>query len=355
MELAKFEEPLREQLRAARDAPSGSANRPAEAASRRKSERQCHSRRALSIPSSGCRRAQGLRRQGRRDPCDQAGGDVRAGIGRARRACSQRRLFHRGDHAQPKQVVQPAPPLVAMPEDAPLSFAANDSSLPTTGRRLALARWLASSDNPLTARVLVNRVWMHHFGEGLVASKATSAWRGAAQPPCPARLLWPAGLWQRLAASRPAPATVTSTAAGRASNRSPRHRIPRTGCRPLAVRRLDAESMRDRCWPCVPPADSEARRQCRPDELGRIVLARTVRRQRRHRGTRRWAGPPPLYVQQRRSQPVGSCRPSMPRRWCPTAKPQRVGPWPHSRCSCSTGVHARGGRALAERAVDPPR
>jgi hypothetical protein len=40
------------------------------------------------------------------------------------------------------------------------------------GRRAALANWIASKDNPLTARVIVNRVWQHHFGKGIVASSS---------------------------------------------------------------------------------------------------------------------------------------------------------------------------------------
>jgi hypothetical protein len=40
----------------------------------------------------------------------------------------------------------------------------------TSGRRRALAEWLASTQNPLTARVIVNRIWHHHFGRGIVAT-----------------------------------------------------------------------------------------------------------------------------------------------------------------------------------------
>lgn len=40
----------------------------------------------------------------------------------------------------------------------------------TSGRRMALAKWLGSPDQPLTARVMVNRIWHHHFGTGIVKS-----------------------------------------------------------------------------------------------------------------------------------------------------------------------------------------
>ena len=41
---------------------------------------------------------------------------------------------------------------------------------PTRSRRMALAEWIASAENPMTARVMVNRLWMHHFGQGIVAT-----------------------------------------------------------------------------------------------------------------------------------------------------------------------------------------
>ena len=44
----------------------------------------------------------------------------------------------------------------------------------STGRRLALARWIVDRRNPLAARVAVNHIWARHFGEPLVASSPTS-------------------------------------------------------------------------------------------------------------------------------------------------------------------------------------
>jgi Protein of unknown function (DUF1553)/Protein of unknown function (DUF1549)/Planctomycete cytochrome C len=56
-----------------------------------------------------------------------------------------------------------------VPRRLPVLFAGEGQRAITHGSgRLALARWIAAPDNPLTPRVLVNRVWQHHFGEGIV-------------------------------------------------------------------------------------------------------------------------------------------------------------------------------------------
>src|SRR5262249_34414338 len=57
----------------------------------------------------------------------------------------------------------------------------------TSLRRLTLARWIASPDNPLTARVIVNRVWHYHFGQGLV--RPPNALGVMGQPPTHPELL----------------------------------------------------------------------------------------------------------------------------------------------------------------------
>ncbi len=72
------------------------------------------------------------------------------------------RRMHRGDPTQPREEISPAS---LSRIGSPLQLAANANE---QQRRVALANWIASADNPLTARVIVNRLWHHHFGTGLV-------------------------------------------------------------------------------------------------------------------------------------------------------------------------------------------
>lgn len=81
-------------------------------------------------------------------------------------------LFARGEHFAPKQQVEPGELSIITANKASVAIPLDDPALPTSGRRLAFAKWLTSGKHPLLARVLVNRVWMQHFGRGLVATPA---------------------------------------------------------------------------------------------------------------------------------------------------------------------------------------
>jgi hypothetical protein len=75
-------------------------------------------------------------------------------------------LFFQGDPGEPRDEVPPGFLSVFDPGPAVIRAAAGA----TTGRRLTLATWIASAENPFTARVLVNRLWQHHFGTPLFAN-----------------------------------------------------------------------------------------------------------------------------------------------------------------------------------------
>ena len=71
-----------------------------------------------------------------------------------------------GQYTSPGEEVQPGFLSILDPTDAMI-----EQPRPgTTGRRTALAKWLTDPENPLTARVMVNRIWSRHFGQGIVAT-----------------------------------------------------------------------------------------------------------------------------------------------------------------------------------------
>ena len=148
----------------------------------------------------------------------------------------------------------------------------------TTGRRRALAEWIISNDQPLTARVMVNRVWQHHFGRGIVSTPSNFGRMG--QPPSHPRLLdWLATEFVRLGWSikRLHRLIMTSETYKMASD----HYVPANSeidptnryLYRFPQRRLEAETIRDvmlaasgnlnlelRGKPYFPPVPAEVRR-----------------------------------------------------------------------------------------------
>jgi mono/diheme cytochrome c family protein len=93
------------------------------------------------------------------------------------------RVLLRGSPESPHDVVMPAAPEIF---DGDLGL---DSETPGPKRRRQFAKWLTSPDNPLTARVMVNRVWHHVFGSGIVPTTSDFG-RAGATPTHPELLDW---------------------------------------------------------------------------------------------------------------------------------------------------------------------
>jgi hypothetical protein len=98
-------------------------------------------------------------------------------------------LYRRGDYQTPGGFVHPGPPAVLTGEQVPFEIKPPWPGTKSTGRRLAFARWLTHPNHPLTARVMINRIWKHHFGQGLVRSLGNFGKTGD-QPTHPELLDW---------------------------------------------------------------------------------------------------------------------------------------------------------------------
>ena len=160
----------------------------------------------------------------------------------------QTHRFFRGDPTQPREVVPPGS-LTKLGEAWQLSPEA-----PEKERRRRLADWIVSSTNPLTARVIVNRLWHYHFGTGIVDTPSDFGVNGGV-PSHPQLLDWlaselvdpanPADRWRLKRLHR---LIVTSRAYRQASTMRPDALAIDSGSRLLwrhPPRRLEAEPLRD--------------------------------------------------------------------------------------------------------------
>ncbi|WP_437187903.1 PSD1 and planctomycete cytochrome C domain-containing protein [Planctomicrobium sp. SH668] len=298
IELAKYEEPLREALRVAYKTPAG--------------ERTEEQKAILSQNPSVNINAGNLYQYNQAHADDLKADDAKAEEIRARKPAEiylqaltepageipNTHLFYRGDYRQPKQVVEPAAPMVLTPENELVSFTTPPEKVATSGRRLAFAHWLTSRENPITARVLVNRIWMHHFGRGLVDTPADFGRLGA-QPTHPELLDWLAvdfmeSGWDLKKLHRK---IMLSTAYRQSSRRDPAQVAIDDSNRFYGrqnVIRLDAEVLRDRVLAVTGQLDRTIfgpSIPVREDDDGQVVVDGDLQRR-------------SIYIQQRRSMPI---------------------------------------------------
>jgi hypothetical protein len=95
-------------------------------------------------------------------------------------------ILYQGDYRTERDAVEPGVPSILDPNDMPIQKPINSK---TTGRRLTVAHWITSPENPLTARVLVNRLWQGYFGKGLVETSNDFGLSGS-RPTHPELLDW---------------------------------------------------------------------------------------------------------------------------------------------------------------------
>lgn len=96
-------------------------------------------------------------------------------------------FLHRGDPGSKGSQMDPGVLTVAALQ--PISFEPPPPTAETTYRRRQFAEWIASERNPLTARVMVNRIWQHHFGDGIVRTPSNFGKMGE-KPSHPKLLDW---------------------------------------------------------------------------------------------------------------------------------------------------------------------
>ena len=186
-------------------------------------------------------------------------------------------LFERGDYEQPKDAVAPAGLMIFEPFGSA-------KPLPNTGRRLAFAKALTDGKNPLPARVLMNRLWLNHFGKGIVNTPADFGLLG--ERPSHLELLdwlaseFMAGGWRM---KRMHKLLMTSAAYRQSSKRRPELEKFDPDNRLLgrmSIRRLEAEALRDALLSVSGKLNVKAFGPPVPvthDEVGQVVVGNDIR------------------------------------------------------------------------------
>jgi hypothetical protein len=210
-------------------------------------------------------------------------------------------LLRRGQHHAPGAEVAPGVPAALCTASNGYQVEPRPAGRISTGRRTAFARWVTSPDNPLFARVMVNRIWQHHFGTGLVATPDNLGQSGA-RPSHPELLDWLATEFVRSGWSLKAMHRLILTSAGYRQSSAPRDDAERLDPenRLLArfpLRRLDAESLRDAMLHLCGELDQ---RSGGPYVPSRRTAEGTVEVPEAQDGARRRS----IYLQQRRTQVV---------------------------------------------------
>lgn len=156
-------------------------------------------------------------------------------------------VFNRGNPTTPAVPAQPRVPRVL--EQVPLKMLTSGENQKSSLRRLALAQWLSHPEHPLTSRVIVNRIWQGHFGEGIVRTENDFGVMGSS-PTHPELLDWLARylIEQKWSLKQLHRVILLSNTYGQSGRRRPENGDKDLSNELLSrypARRLEAEQIRD--------------------------------------------------------------------------------------------------------------
>jgi hypothetical protein len=205
-------------------------------------------------------------------------------------------VLRRGQHNQPGREVQPGVPVAFSTKTNTFRIDSPKPGQVSSGRRTAFARWVASPSNPLFARVMVNRIWQHHFGTGLV-STPDNLGRSGARPSHPELLDFLAAEFVLCGYRIKAMHRLIMNSAVYRQASTPREDVTDRWLARFPLRRLDAEALRDAMLHVSGELNTQAGGPYVPSNRtkeGTVEVAENIA------GARRRS----VYLQQRRTQVI---------------------------------------------------